>query len=180
MASHVGVLLVVRRATESVSGAVESATQLLPPHAWARVAEADAVALGVELPDADVVALFVTRKPATVVHAAVPVDGTPLAFQLARRLGDPRLAVRVFVPDDECRDLHVTVDTLAYVEEWRGATSESAVLLHKLRQYPFVWQRVCVHYEPAGSPSVPRICDRNDRCVIGLAACKQFLSAMRV
>jgi hypothetical protein len=172
------IVLVVRRATEDVAATIDAATQLLPPHAWERATEAQAAALGGPLPNADVVALFVTRTPTVAVRAAVAVDGTPLAFQLAGRLGDPRLAVRVFVPDDECRDLHVTVDTLAYVEAWRHAAGESAVLLHRLRQHPFVWQRVCLHYE--ASPSVPRICDRNDRCVIGLAACKNFLTDMRV
>lgn len=172
-----GILLVVQRSADDVQAKIDAATALVPAKAWARVTEAESP--HAPLPPDDVVALFVTTAPLRV-HAVVPVTGAPLAFHLAAGLGDPRYAVRVFVPDDECRELHVTVDTLAYVEAWRHDTSDSAVLLHKLRQYPFVWQRVCLHYQQGATPAVPRICDCNDRCVIGLAACKKFLAGLAV
>lgn len=173
----VGVLPVVQRQADDVQPKIEAATALIPAKAWAVVAAADAP--HTPLPPDDVVALVVTTGPLRV-HAVVGVTGAPLAFGLAAALGDPRYGVRVFVPDDECRELHVTVDTLAYVEAWRHETSDSAVLLHKLRQYPFVWRRVCLHYQEGATPTVPRICDRNDRCIIGLAACKKFLAGLCV
>lgn len=179
--TEVGIVIVTQHA--QADDIIDSAVELLPSKSWARVSRntlPPVLAEGLtQVCEHPVVALFVTTNPMRA-HAALPVTGEPLAFRLATIFSDLRYSVRVFVPDDECADLHVTVDTLAYVEQWRHQTSESAVLLHKLRQFPFIWNRVCLHYQQGGTPTVPRICDRNNQCVVGLSACKEFLSGLEV
>jgi len=182
----VGVVVVVRHTqTEDVTQLIDAAVELLPQNAWVKLSEntlPDELTGSLEQVSRchDVVALFVTTNPLCV-HAALPVTtGEPLAFRLATIFGDLRYSVRVFVPDEECAELHVTVNTLAYVEQWRHQTSDSAVLLHKLRQFPFIWRRVCLHYQEGDTPTAPRICDRNNQCVVGLDACKEFLHGLEV
>ena len=181
----VGVVVVVRHTqTEDMTQHINAAVEMLPQSAWVRLSEntlPDELTGTLEQVSSQhaVVALFVTTNP-LVVQATLPVTGEPLAFRLATVFGDLRYSVRVFVPDEECAELHVTVNTLAYVEQWRHQTSDSAVLLHKLRQFPFIWKRVCLHYEEGDSLTVPRICDRNNQCVVGLDACKKFLHDLEV